>query len=126
MYDAHGHGFEHQFTDSDLGLGLSNLPNLPPPPRSAPAAEAMPEAGALGISSGRNSGGREVTLMVLTSDSRWETLTFFSGDNLEQLALAFLRDKGLKAAFQSGLVSKMRSMIASGQAQSSVDIVDLI
>jgi len=119
-------GFERQFSDAELsGLGLSTLHNLPPPPRSAPAAA---EAVSLGLSGGggRDSGGRQLTLTVLTSDSRWETFTFFAGDNLEQQGSAFLNEKGLKAAFQSGLVSKMRSMVSLGQAQSSVDIVDLI
>jgi len=70
--------------------------------------------------------GPQYSLTVLTSDSRWELLNFGPGENLEHKGAAFLRQKGLKAAFQAGIVSKMHEMIQMGQAQSSVDIVDLI
>lgn len=120
---------EHgQFSDGAdaMGLGLNTLHQLPPPPRSAPAVEAVPDP--RNHSSCRNGGsghGQQHVLTVLTSDSRWETLNFSRG-NLEQQAKSFLTSKGLKEAFCSGLVAKMKSMVASGQAQSSVDIVDLI
>jgi len=112
-----------------LDFGLSTLHNLPPPPRSAPAAEASPPAGGgYGGGGGGGGGGGQgpFSLTVLTSDSRWETLSFYSGDNLDQKGSTFLEQKGLKAAFHPGLVTKMRSMITMGQAQSSVDIVDLL
>jgi len=111
-----------------LDFGLGTLHNLPPPPRSAPAAEASPPAGG-GDGYGRGGGGGgqgPFSLTVLTSDSRWETLSFYAGDNLDHKGSVFLEQKGLKAAFHPGLVSKMRSMITMGQAQSSVDIVDLL
>lgn len=118
--------------DDPLGMGLSTLHNLPPPPRSAPAAEAASGYGGGGHGGlGGGPGGdpvpsRQFNLTVLTSDSKWETLNFSSHDDLDRHGSAFLREKGLKAAFQSGLVQKMRSMISSSQTNSSVDIVDLI
>jgi len=131
-----------QFRDGDpIGLGLDTLHNLPPPPRSAPAVDAMPASrgggrtadsrdprcvGGRGSSGGGGGGGSRHALTVLTSENRWETLTFLSNGNLEQQARDFLAQKGLKAAFISGLLSKMKSMVSTGQAQSSVDIVDLI
>jgi len=100
-------------------------PSPPPPPRSAPAAaESLPLAGAGGGGVGQGTGC--LTLTLLMSDSRWEALSFSTGENLEQKGVAFLAQKGLKAAFQSGLIAKMRSMIASGQSQASVDIIDLL
>jgi len=119
-----------QFTqfDDPNGLGLNTLHNLPPPPRSAPAVEVAP--GAMpGHPSGRNNGvggGSQHVLTVLTSESKWESLKFTSGSHLEQLARDFISSKGLKAAFISGLVGKMKTMASTGQAQASVDIVDLI
>jgi len=122
---------QHPCGDPDpLGLGLQTLHNLPPPPRSAPAAaEAATSSGGQGLgSSGGSSGGGggRFSLTVLTSDSRWETLSFSARDDLEQRGSSFLQAKGLKAAFRSGLVAKMQAMISMGQANSSVDIVDLI
>jgi len=108
-----------------MGLGLSTLHNLPPPPRSAPAAEAG-RSGPVGGGAAAREREPEHSLTVLTSDNRWETINFTASDNLELKGGSFLKQKGLKAAFQSGLTSKMRTMIATGQAQSSVDIVDLI
>jgi len=116
-YSAQGHD-----AGDPMGLGLGTLHNLPPPPRSAPAAESG------GGGPGPASAAKEPvhSLTVLTSDNRWETIAFSASDNLDSKGASFLRQKGLKAAFQSGLTSKMRTMIAQGQAQSSVDIVDLI
>lgn len=131
------------FREGDpMGLGLDTLQNLPPPPRSAPGVDVMPAGrsgrtaeardprcggsrGSGGGGSGGGGGSRHA-LTVLTSENRWETLTFLSNGNLEQQARDFLAQKGLKAAFISGLLAKMKSMVSSGQAQSSVDIVDLI
>eukprot|EP00930_Biecheleria_cincta_P042877 TRINITY_DN29502_c0_g1_i2.p1 TRINITY_DN29502_c0_g1~~TRINITY_DN29502_c0_g1_i2.p1 ORF type:complete len:1555 (+),score=430.34 TRINITY_DN29502_c0_g1_i2:130-4665(+) len=133
-----------QFREGDpmgMGLGLDTLHNLPPPPRSAPAVDVMaagrsgragdardPRCGGSRGSGGGSGGGggSRHALTVLTSENRWETLTFLSNGNLEQQASDFLAQKGLKAAFISGLLSKMKSMVKTGQAQSSVDIVDLI
>eukprot|EP00931_Biecheleriopsis_adriatica_P115993 TRINITY_DN9170_c0_g2_i1.p1 TRINITY_DN9170_c0_g2~~TRINITY_DN9170_c0_g2_i1.p1 ORF type:complete len:1624 (+),score=547.66 TRINITY_DN9170_c0_g2_i1:349-4872(+) len=115
---------EQHFDGDAMGLGLNTLHQLPPPPRSAPAAEAPP-ADSRSCRSG-SAPGQQHVLTVLTSDSRWETLNFSKSLSLEQQARSFLSSKGLKEAFCSGLVSKMKSMVASGQAQSSVDIVDLI
>jgi len=105
-----------------LDFGLNNLP---PPPRSAPAAEAGGGGGGGGGGYGGPPGGR-FSLTVLTSDSRWETIAFYAADDLETKGSQFLEQKGLKAAFHPGLVSKMGSMITNGHAQSSVDIVDLL
>lgn len=136
-------GFDHSglYDAGDpFGLGLNTLHNLPPPPRSAPAAEGsscdpvlggalscdMPNLSRDRSGLGGMPGGLQFSLTVLTSDSRWELLNFSPGEDLDQKGAAFLQQKGLKAAFQAGLVSKMRTMIQLGQAQSSVDIVDLI
>eukprot|EP00928_Gymnodinium_smaydae_P001050 TRINITY_DN10390_c0_g2_i1.p1 TRINITY_DN10390_c0_g2~~TRINITY_DN10390_c0_g2_i1.p1 ORF type:complete len:495 (-),score=79.04 TRINITY_DN10390_c0_g2_i1:192-1676(-) len=107
-------------------LGLNNLP---PPPRSAPAAESMMSGGAMprrGGCGGLPGGPAQFMLKVLSSDSRWETLSFAPADRLETVAGDFLRRAGLKGAFQAGLTAKMRSMLSSGQTTASVDIVDLI
>jgi len=109
-------------------FGLQTLHNLPPPPRSAPAAE---EAAACfgrihGVDNAPDRSSLSFTLTVLTSDSRWENLIFSATENLEAVGTTFLQEKGLKTAFRAGLVSKMQSMITSGQTNSSVDIVDLI
>lgn len=118
-------GYYH--TDADL-TGMSTLQNVPPPPRSAPAVDVQASAGyhqnprsscAAGVRG-------EFVLTVLTSDNRWEKLIFTPSDHFEQRAAEFLRQKGLKSAFASGLISKMRSMVASKELQASVDIVDLI
>jgi len=113
--------------DDGLDFGLSTLHDLPAPPRNAPAAQATPQGG-FQPSGGHDAyGSRDrYSLTILTSDSRWETLSFFAGENLDQRGTAFLEQRGLKSAFHPGLVSKMRSMIAMGQAQASVDIVDLL
>lgn len=121
--------FEMPYGDTDpLGLGLHTLQNLPPPPRSAPAAAEAASAygGISGLDAGEVGNGSQFHLTVLTSDSRWEALTFSARDNLELRGATFLQAKGLKAAFKAGLVSKMQSMISFGQTTSSVDIVDLI
>jgi len=86
---------------------------LPPPPRSSPARDSELRPA-------------DLKLTVLTSDSRLETLMFRSDGNFEKQALEFLMQKKLKAAFVGGLAAKMKAMVAAGQAQSSVDIVDLI
>jgi len=114
--------------DPQGAFGLQTLHNLPPPPRSAPAAEEAASCfGRIrGLDNGLDNSAMSFTLTVLTSDSRWEHLVFSARDNLEAAGTAFLQAKGLKTAFQAGLVSKMQSMITSGQTNSSVDIVDLI
>merc|ERR1711972_327589 len=117
--------FDPPMMDDPLGMGLSTMHNLPPPPRCAPAAAGL-DSGPdhFGGSAGRDSAPPRLqfNLTVLTSDSKWETLTFTSQDDLDRKGSSFLREKGLKAAFQSGLVQKMHSMISSGQISSSVDI----
>eukprot|EP00927_Polykrikos_kofoidii_P003293 TRINITY_DN11310_c0_g2_i1.p1 TRINITY_DN11310_c0_g2~~TRINITY_DN11310_c0_g2_i1.p1 ORF type:complete len:1622 (+),score=331.74 TRINITY_DN11310_c0_g2_i1:190-5055(+) len=75
---------------------------------------------------GGGAGAAEFHLKVLTSDNRWETLTFRSSDRLDRVGQSFLNRHGLKGAFHAGLVAKMQSMIQSGQSTASVDIVDLI
>lgn len=124
---------QQRFNDGETigALGLSTLHSLPPPPRSAPAAESAMGGGAYGGCGGcgggcGGGGAASFHLRVLTSDSRWETLSFSAAGDLEGLASSFLQQKGLKAAFLPGLVAKMRSMSSTGQTQSSVDIVDLI
>lgn len=117
------------FSDREPGFndpcGMNTLHNLPPPPRCAPASESF--SGMPGNLGGADAAaGIQFALKVLTSDNRWETMTFTSGDDLQRISQTFLSRTGLKGAFQSGLVSKMQSMISQGQAQSSVDIVDLI
>eukprot|EP00932_Pfiesteria_piscicida_P014523 SRR837773.26315.p3 GENE.SRR837773.26315~~SRR837773.26315.p3 ORF type:complete len:118 (-),score=34.30 SRR837773.26315:48-401(-) len=114
----------HMAPDVDpLDFGLSNLP---PPPRSAPAAEAGGGGAGNGSGYGAGPSAARFTLTVLTSDSRWETVTFHAGEDLDFKGSHFLEQKGLKSAFQPGLVEKMRSMVAMGHAQASVDIVDLL
>lgn len=108
------HGVPH----GKVQAGMETLESLPPPIRNAPAASTL-------RSSFPRAGGA-CTLTVLTGESQWEALNFTGADNLEQLAVQFLGRKGLKAAFLSGLVEKMRMMVSTGVAQSSVDIVDLI
>lgn len=118
-------GFWEEPSGDPLGLGLGTLHNLPPPPRSAPAAEGLAGVG----SHGGRGGGRDVSshvLKVLTSDNKWESLSFSAGDRLDSVGADFLRRTGLKGAFRSGLISKMQAMLSSGQAAASVDIVDLI
>jgi len=68
----------------------------------------------------------QCVLKVLASDNKWEDLAFSTSDDLESQAIKFLHSKGLKVAFLSGMIAKMRSMINTGQTQGSVDIVDLI
>lgn len=110
-----------------MDFGLGTLHDLPPPPRNAPAAQAGPGGASFACGGARGGeGSSRYSLIVLTSDSRWETLGFYAGENLDQKGEQFLSQKGLKAAFHPGLVSKMRSMITMGQAQASVDIVDLL
>jgi uncharacterized membrane protein len=104
-----------------LGLSLQNLNNMPPPPRTAPASEGSSRGNGYAASHQAR-----FALRVLLSDERWQSLTFTSADNLEAAAASFLRQEQLKAAFLSGLVERMRGMIASGQAQASIDIVDLV
>uniref|UniRef100_A0A7S4W055 Uncharacterized protein n=1 Tax=Alexandrium monilatum TaxID=311494 RepID=A0A7S4W055_9DINO len=124
-------GMESPLGDGDplgMGMGMATLHNLPPPPRSAPAAAEAAAAygGGSGCEAGGGGGSLQFSLTVLTSDNRWESLSFFARDDLERQANAFLQSKGLKPAFRSGLVAKMQSMIAMRQTSSSVDIVDLI
>ncbi|CAE7419245.1 unnamed protein product [Symbiodinium natans] len=100
---------------------------LPPPPRSSPARDIPPEHRDLRepCAPRAPSAPSAHVLTVLTSDNRWETLKFYAG-NFEQQASDFLAQKKLKAAFVGGLAAKMKAMVAAGQVQSSVDIVDLI
>lgn len=75
---------------------------------------------------GMGGGGAKLCLSVQIGDHRWETLYFSPGDNVQQKGSEFLQSKGLKAAFLSGLSTRMQQMVATGQAQMTVDIVDLI
>merc|ERR1712039_965968 len=111
---------------------LSSSVEVPPPPRCAPAAYQGSSVRANSRSAIRPhverhaNSGRQFTLQVQSSDDRWENCAFSDSMNLDEQAGAFLRQRNLKSAFQAGLLAKMRQMIASGQEQASVDIVDLI
>lgn len=111
-------------------LGTTTLHTLPPPQRCAPAARSSPNTNTFGETGVGNSLGSSVgmqcVLKVLASDNKWEDLAFSTSDDLESQAMKFLHSKGLKVAFLSGMIAKMRSMINTGQTQGSVDIVDLI
>jgi len=100
----------------------------PPPPRSAPAASFFDDSNYDNSRGGGGGGARQqvFSLTVLTSDSRWETFSFSTTDDLDKKGSMFLAEKRLKAAFHSGLVAKMRNMVTMGETQSSVDIVDLL
>lgn len=111
----------------------------PPPPRVAPAARSaqsfnvsltieedpvplpldLPRSGPLHASGCH-------MLQVQMSDSRWECLEFRSGDDLGSIGECFVRQHGLNAMIQPGLVAKMQQMEAASQLHDSVDIVDLI
>lgn len=65
-------------------------------------------------------------LKVLTKEGRWEDLYFNRHDHLDNLAAGFLQQNDLKAAFRAGLVEAMQNLVASGQKQGSVDIIDLL
>merc|ERR1719444_589878 len=96
--------------DAHLGMGDPDLG--PPPPRSAPAA-SMFDADPFDRVDRRGGGRPPVfALTVLASDNRWETLSFSESDDLERRGSQFLAEKKLKTAFLSGLVSKMRGMVA--------------
>eukprot|EP00747_Dinoflagellata_sp_TGD_P099195 gnl/TRDRNA2_/TRDRNA2_167665_c0_seq1.p2 gnl/TRDRNA2_/TRDRNA2_167665_c0~~gnl/TRDRNA2_/TRDRNA2_167665_c0_seq1.p2 ORF type:complete len:161 (+),score=28.18 gnl/TRDRNA2_/TRDRNA2_167665_c0_seq1:27-485(+) len=130
-----GSGFAGPHSPHGHGLPSSNsfIENMPPP-RSAPSAQGLPGSQAfhLGNPGGRagggggGGGGGQFQLKVLTNDNQWQSVAFSAGDNLDQRASAFLQQTGLKGAFQAGLAQKMRAMASGGQAQCSVDIVDLI
>merc|ERR1712039_810190 len=124
-YANEASNFEPMMMDDPLGMGFGNMPDLPAPPRCAPAAEAAGAYGG-GFVDDLPGPSRQFNLTVLTSDNKWETLYFSSSDDLDRRGSAFLQDNGLKAAFQTGLVQKMHSMISMGETNSSVDIVDLI
>jgi len=103
----------------------------PAPPRLAPSmsfAEGSSQQPSSGRSrhNGEQTSSKSHTLKVLTKDGRWESLNFNRHDNLESLGSAFLNQHGLKAAFRYGLVEAMQKLAASGQKQSSVDIIDLL
>eukprot|EP00931_Biecheleriopsis_adriatica_P053956 TRINITY_DN31713_c0_g1_i2.p1 TRINITY_DN31713_c0_g1~~TRINITY_DN31713_c0_g1_i2.p1 ORF type:complete len:1464 (+),score=269.20 TRINITY_DN31713_c0_g1_i2:26-4417(+) len=74
---------------------------------------------------GGSSGTRHV-LQVRMADSRWESLNFSSGDDIERQGRMFIQKNGLKAAFTPGLLSRMQQMISIGQDYACADIVDLI
>lgn len=65
-------------------------------------------------------------LSIMTSDNNWDSLAFFTGDNIEQLASQWIQKRGLNPAFQQGLVSQMRQMVDMKLITASVDIVDLL
>jgi len=69
---------------------------------------------------------QQPVLRVQMAEEIWEPFAFTGSKSLEQQAAMFLRQHLLKDAFQGGLVSKMQRMLALGQQDSSVDIVDLI
>lgn len=89
-----------------------------PVKRTAPAFEQESD----------NSDRYQISIQV--SDSHWETmqwkLPLKVGTTLSQICLDFLRERGLKEAFHSGLVQKMNQLPESGQVSAMVDIVDLI
>jgi hypothetical protein len=65
-------------------------------------------------------------LRVLTKDGRWENMTFHSHTDVDAMAKSFLEQHGLRPAFRAGLADFMRQMAATGQMQSSVDVIDLL
>lgn len=107
------------------GLALQTLENLPPPPRSSPLANVALGTHGCGLA-GDQDGGQRFVLKVLTSENRWETFTFSASGDQDAQGEVFLQTYGLKSAFKSGLLKKMQSMIALGQMEASIDIVDLI
>lgn len=109
---------------SETDLGMTTVHELPPPPRSAPAASRTP--GSTSFLEGGGGSRAQHRLNVRTGDHQYETVNFSDGDSLSQVASMFLTQRGLKLTFQAGLTEKMRSMVALGQASESVDIVDLI
>merc|ERR1719408_429344 len=96
-------------------MGMGTLHQLPPPPRSAPASQGL--SGATGYLGGGGGGGapQRHSLSVRTGDDRWETLGFSAADDMQSASSQFLMRRGLKSAFQAGLVQKMREMVAMGQ-----------
>eukprot|EP00927_Polykrikos_kofoidii_P061968 TRINITY_DN5678_c0_g2_i1.p1 TRINITY_DN5678_c0_g2~~TRINITY_DN5678_c0_g2_i1.p1 ORF type:complete len:1517 (-),score=285.15 TRINITY_DN5678_c0_g2_i1:208-4758(-) len=112
--------------------GCGTIGALPPPPRGAPASErtslsaGVPPSSSFNIGGGRaDSKGRHI-LQVLVSEGRWEELCFCQRDDLDQVSSAFLRCHGLKSAFGPSLIDEMRTMMVAGQAEKSVDIIDLL
>lgn len=65
-------------------------------------------------------------LRVLTKDGKWEELSFNCNANFDSLASGFLERNALRPAFREGLAEAMQKMVASAQARSSVDIIDLL
>lgn len=156
LKDPHGFGFmpghrfdfragerssrEHKMEPSEMWEPPSvQRDEPPPPPRVAPAARSpqnysvSPTVGEgpnplwldLPLSGPLHTSGR-YALQVQMSDSRWESLEFSSGDDLGSMGDRFVRQHGLNAMIQPGLVAKMQQMEAAGQFHESVDIVDLI
>jgi len=80
----------------------------------------------VGAYAGGNVGNHPYTLRVLTSNGRWEELYFSAADDMEEVGAIFLATHGLKDAFLAGLVDAMRGLVASGQAERSVDVIDLL
>jgi hypothetical protein len=66
------------------------------------------------------------TLKVLAKEGRWEEITFSGHEDFDAMARKFLERLSLRPAFRTGLAEAMRKMAASGQRQSSVDIIDLL
>eukprot|EP00397_Hematodinium_sp_SG-2012_P001843 GEMP01001848.1.p1 GENE.GEMP01001848.1~~GEMP01001848.1.p1 ORF type:complete len:1001 (-),score=212.80 GEMP01001848.1:1867-4869(-) len=100
----------------DSGGQFKQMPA--PTKRTAPAFEREPE----------KTDRYQISIQV--SDSQWETLQWSlpleAGKTLSQVCLSFLKERGLKDAFHSGLVYKMNQLPSSGQVSAMVDIVDLI
>lgn len=65
-------------------------------------------------------------LRVRMSDSHWESLRFSAGDDLDFQGRQFIQRLGLKSAFLSGLVARLRQMASIQQDYACVDVVDLI
>merc|ERR1711920_333436 len=84
---VHG-SFREEDTMGGFG-GLGTLRELPPPPRSAPAADGFPPpprtAPAADGMHGMGGGSRHA-LKVLTSESKWEQLAFNASDRLESVS----------------------------------------
>jgi len=156
LKDPHGFGFmsghrfdfrpgdrssrEHKTEPSDMWESPPmQRDEPPPPPRVAPAARSAQSFSVNPIMeedpaplpsdlpvSGPLRAGSCYLLQVQMSDSRWESLEFNSGDDLEGIGERFVRQQGLNAMIQPGLVTKMQQMEAGALFHESVDIVDLI
>jgi len=116
---------------------------LPPPPRSAPAARSftsetsslrgqrddlMPlgTLDSLWKSTTSTSEVSKYDLDVQTGDAEWKRLSFTEEDELSETVSAFLKWNKLHHFIHAGLKEKMQKMLTSGRMTDSVDVVDLL